>query len=202
MNLKDGGHDFKRLFILYVCSVFLAPTINGNVDLFLAKAVVNFDGIIKLNWCYYVLDALCSSIAKWHEKKQKSGENPKRVKGCMLLLEISYFHRFVFKGEPAPTQLPLIQHWTDVIVNKRLHEESKARFGTFQLDDETYPFCKRKVKFKKQTFNNHFSSLFNTLSVKTSTIGRILQIELPNGMLTNEELNAKATDVSLLVSLN
>ncbi|KAL2905290.1 Ribonuclease H [Bienertia sinuspersici] len=73
-----------------------------------AKTVADVDGIIKLNWCYYVLDALCSSIVKWHENKQKSGENPKRVKGCMLLLEISYFHRFVFKGELVPTQLPSI----------------------------------------------------------------------------------------------
>ncbi|KAL2897679.1 V-type proton ATPase subunit d 2 [Bienertia sinuspersici] len=168
---------------------------NEHVDLFLAKAVANGDGIIKLNWCYYVLDVLCSSIAKWHEKKQKLGENPKRVKGCMLLLEITYFHRFVFKGEPTPTQLPLIQHWTNVILNKRLHEESQAEFGTCPLGYETYPICKRKEKMKKQTSNNLLSSLFNTSSVKTSTVGRILQIELPDGMLANEEINAKATDV-------
>ncbi|KAL2935139.1 Sensory neuron membrane protein 2 [Bienertia sinuspersici] len=48
VNLKDGGHDFKRLFVLYVCSVFLAPTANWHVDLFLAKEVADVDGIINL----------------------------------------------------------------------------------------------------------------------------------------------------------
>ncbi|KAL2897295.1 hypothetical protein RDABS01_039078 [Bienertia sinuspersici] len=43
VNLKDGGHDFKRLLVLYVCSVLLAPTTNGHVDLFLTKVVANVD---------------------------------------------------------------------------------------------------------------------------------------------------------------
>ncbi|KAL2935141.1 Beta-arabinofuranosyltransferase RAY1 [Bienertia sinuspersici] len=48
---------------------------------------------------------------------------------------------------------------------QRLHEESQAGFGTCSLDDETYPTCRRKEKMKKQTSNNHLSSLFKTSSV-------------------------------------
>ncbi|KAL2921915.1 Piwi-like protein 1 [Bienertia sinuspersici] len=189
-NLKDGGDDFKRFFVLYVLSVFLTPTANGHVDLYLSKAVADVNKIIDMDWCSFILRILCDGIAKCQKN------NSKRVMGCVLALEILYFHRFMFRGEKAPTKLPLIQHWTDEVVSERLIVEKKAGFGICSIDQKTYPVSKKKEKDKKKEVPYDTSSggcSRNEDSI-SSCVGRILQIQLPDHLSTNDEIKLKAKD--------
>ncbi|KAK9706072.1 hypothetical protein RND81_07G102500 [Saponaria officinalis] len=103
LEMTECGDEFKRLFVLYSMSAFLAPTTNSTVDLKLASAVKDVSQIMQLDWCLYVLNNLVKACV---DSKKK----PAFIGGCILFLMIAYFHRFDFQGEAAPTSLPLIQH--------------------------------------------------------------------------------------------
>ena len=58
--------------MLYVMSVFLTPTANRHVDLYMSKAVADVTKIVDTNWCSYVLKTLCEGIQKCQKKFNKS----------------------------------------------------------------------------------------------------------------------------------
>ncbi|KAL8492103.1 hypothetical protein ACS0TY_023648 [Phlomoides rotata] len=114
--LVDGGADFKRLFIMYCLSSFLTPSPNQQVTTGVVKSLIDVEKISKLDWSSYILDFLCDSISQF----KKPGS--KNVGGCIILLQILYFHRLKWHGVSEPCTLPLIQHWTDRKIRDRCSE--------------------------------------------------------------------------------
>ncbi|KAK9725547.1 hypothetical protein RND81_05G152600 [Saponaria officinalis] len=104
LKLKDGGDDFKRYFVLYAMSSFLAPTAHNQVDYRLVRVVDDVDNIKNLDWCCYVLDKLGSVVETYKRR------NTKNVGGCMFVLQLVYFHRLVWRGRKEPADLPLLKH--------------------------------------------------------------------------------------------
>ncbi|KAL2931625.1 Halomucin [Bienertia sinuspersici] len=141
-DLKRGGDEFKRLFVVLVFSTFLAPIANRTADLRFIKSLVNVNEIRSFNWCKYVLERLCEAVKNYKKGEQQS------VSGCVLLLEILYFHRLKFRDIAESSTLPLIQHWTTLKVRDRIKMEREAKcFGSGILDEETYPVSK-KLQFR------------------------------------------------------
>ena len=108
VKLVDGGELFKKLFVLHAMSSFLTPTRKRTVDMRLSKAVADVNQIKGYNWAEYVLDHFCDSQTLYIN----SGGSQWHC-GCLMFLEIVYFHRLKFRGIPEPYELPLIQHWND-----------------------------------------------------------------------------------------
>ncbi|KAL9228017.1 hypothetical protein vseg_003640 [Gypsophila vaccaria] len=135
LNSKDSGVVFKRLFVLYTMSSFLAPTSNHALDLKLLRAVQDVGEIRQLDWCSYVFDNLVTAISDCRTGRSN-------VCGCTLFLMLSYFHRFDFHGEVQPFSLPLIQHWTDEKLSDRVNRESQTGcLGNAPLSQVLYPIC-------------------------------------------------------------
>ncbi|KAL2937722.1 Ubiquitin carboxyl-terminal hydrolase 8 [Bienertia sinuspersici] len=124
-DLKRGGDEFKRLFVVLVFSTFLAPIANRTADLRFIKSLVNVNEIRSFNWCKYVLERLCEAVKNYKKGEQQS------VSGCVLLLEILYFHRLKFR---------------DIAERLKMEREAKC-FGSGILDEETYPVSK-KLQFR------------------------------------------------------
>lgn len=193
INLKEGGALFKKFFVLYVCSTFLNPSPNGSVDFYIAKAIHDVDLIQNHDWCSYVLNCLCSAIKAYNRSvanAQKEGKpiDSKRVKGCILVLQLLYFHRFMFRGEREPSDIPLIQHWTNDKLHKRMVDEKEAGFGDCDMDKKTYPVClnvKSSVSTEEVT------------KASTATSNRIVVFKLPDGLHTDEEICSMSEDVSI-----
>ncbi|KAL2922006.1 Midasin, partial [Bienertia sinuspersici] len=120
-DLKRGGDEFKRLFVVLVFSTFLAPIANRTADLRFIKSLVNVNEIRSFNWCKYVLERLCEAVKNYKKGEQQS------VSGCVLLLEILYFHRLKFRDIAESSNLPLIQHWTTLKVRDRIKMEREAK---------------------------------------------------------------------------
>ena len=49
-NLRDGGPDFKRFFVMYVMVNYLLPTPHKQVDWNLVKPLDDVDAIGSLDW--------------------------------------------------------------------------------------------------------------------------------------------------------
>ncbi|KAK9748089.1 hypothetical protein RND81_02G035100 [Saponaria officinalis] len=134
----DSGDEFKRLFVLYTMSTFLAPTSNHNLDFKLLNAVQDVAEIRNFNWCQYIFDELVKAVADF-----KGG--CKFLCGCTMFLVLAYLHRIEFRGEVQPTELPLIKHWTDVKLKKRVDDEKVVGYlGDGCLTKTNYPICLQK----------------------------------------------------------
>nr|GME03624.1 uncharacterized protein LOC109153947 [Ipomoea batatas] len=143
-RLSCGGDDFKRAFVLYCLSNFLTPTANSKVDFTAVKSLVNVGEIGYFDWSQYVLDKLCKAVSKYNKSTTQ-----KNVSGCVLLLQILYFHRLKWRGIAQPSTLPLIQHWThENLMQRMLEEISAGDFGQGELDSSTYPISSSKVATK------------------------------------------------------
>ncbi|KAH6763283.1 hypothetical protein C2S52_020716 [Perilla frutescens var. hirtella] len=134
-RLADGGEDFKQFFVIYVMSIFLAPTMNRSTNLNLIKLVVEVHLISSFDWCSYVLDKLCKGVVFLKKNLEK-----KNVIGCILVLPLLYLHRLKWKDFSVSSTLPLIRHWNASIFNKRFIEETKAGgFGHGEFVIGVYP---------------------------------------------------------------
>lgn len=134
-RLTDGGDDFKRLFVLYSLSSFLTPTANGMVDFSALKALIDVEKIREVDWCSYVLKHLCKAVTKFN-----SSSEIKTVSGCVLVLLILYLHRLKWCGIAEPYSLPLIQHWSNEKLRRRVSEEMSAgALGEGEWVEGVYP---------------------------------------------------------------
>uniref|UniRef100_A0A803KTY7 Ubiquitin-like protease family profile domain-containing protein n=1 Tax=Chenopodium quinoa TaxID=63459 RepID=A0A803KTY7_CHEQI len=199
-ELVDGGEAFKRFFVVHVMSSFLAPTPNRTVSLKLLKDVEEVDEIKTFDWCSYVLRKLKKSVNKY--KKDLTIQS---VSGCLLVLQILYFHRLNFQGEKESCSLPLIQHWTDAKVKSQINLEVKAGgFGQGPLDTSTYPLSQyaisQTVVKQPLTLGSDHGGLNVGGACSSGTIGRFVQFELPDGVMTDDEIKQISTDDPVAVS--
>ncbi|KAK9706686.1 hypothetical protein RND81_07G144700 [Saponaria officinalis] len=132
---KEGGDQFRRLFVLFSMSSFLRPTSNNGVDMKLLKAVEDVTVINQYDWCSYVLDGMVSAGLE-------SKKSPTFLLGCIPFLMITYFQRFDFRGATLPHDLPLIKHWDEEKISTRLKAElSKGPLGRQTWSSVKYPRC-------------------------------------------------------------
>ena len=138
LELVDGGDTFKKLFVMYAFSSFLAPTASGILDLRLAMAVDNVSEIKSLNWSKYVLERLRAATKLYKEQKCRT-EKTDNFGGCIVLLQLMYFHHINAYDTTIPDTLPLIQHWDNGKVFNRIKLECECgEYGKGLLDNK-YP---------------------------------------------------------------
>ncbi|KAK9681927.1 hypothetical protein RND81_10G037600 [Saponaria officinalis] len=126
MSCEDAEDEFKKMFVLYTMSVFLAPTSNYTLDFKLLKTVEDVSNIRNRDWFMYVFEQLVESVRVF----KTGGGRKSFVSGCILVLMLSYLDRIDFKGEVSPHSLPLIKHWDDKKLSKRVrNEESEPQTG-------------------------------------------------------------------------
>ncbi|KAL8502811.1 hypothetical protein ACS0TY_021800 [Phlomoides rotata] len=139
-KFPNGGDDFIRIFVLYALLSFLDPSPNRLVITKYLKSLEVIQEISKFDWCSFILDKLCESI-----KRYKTGIC-KVVGGCVLLLQILYFHRLKWQGIAEPSTLPLLKHWTIKKVSDRCSQELEAgKYGSGELVVNTYPISLNEV---------------------------------------------------------
>uniref|UniRef100_A0A803MSF2 Ubiquitin-like protease family profile domain-containing protein n=1 Tax=Chenopodium quinoa TaxID=63459 RepID=A0A803MSF2_CHEQI len=85
-SLKEGGDDFKRFFVMYICITFLAPVAYRVIDYKIISYADNVKEIRNLDWCGYVLNNLCKAMGSF--KKNKHKESRSGISGCLLILQI------------------------------------------------------------------------------------------------------------------
>ena len=137
-QLRDGGDDFKRLFVVYVCGHFLDPTPQGTyIDKRLLVALDDVSRIRSYDWCSLVMDKIGQSARSFAMTDYCS------VNSCVWVLIFCYFHRFNYKGRDEPSSIPLCGHWTDERVKSRVNRERVDGFGLSPLST-LYPITKAK----------------------------------------------------------
>ncbi|KAH9620132.1 hypothetical protein KSS87_001276 [Heliosperma pusillum] len=119
------------------------------------------------------------------------------VGGCLLFLQLVYFHRLSWKGNPAKRELPLVKHWTYDDIKDRVKEEKRAyhknggHFGIGKWQIEFYPISRDrpKVLYRLSVDDPHD---LDAAAPKTITL------PLAVGQLTDEELRLKYPDIRVL----
>ncbi|KAH9616818.1 hypothetical protein KSS87_011348, partial [Heliosperma pusillum] len=161
--LSNGltDEEFKQTFVLFAMSSFLAPASGAVVDLRLLSVVEDVSRIHQLNWCKY-------------------------VRGCIVLLAIVYFHRYIKRGTKLSNELPLIQHWNDQKFGDRLkREEAAGGLGHSDRSEVVFPISR-----KHSNKSGEASSLPNT------AVGNVrhIVVDLPADIRTDEEVHSSSID--------
>lgn len=206
-NMKDGGKDFKQLFVIFALSSFLTPTTNRKVDLHASKSVVDVQKIGDYDWCSYVLKKLCIGVNKYNRK-----DGAKNVSGCVLLLLILYFHRLKWQGKVEPSVLPQIGHWTTEKLRSRIQEEmSVGVLGQGEWVLDTYPVTSKKIEkvekkaskspktdkefCKEKAEDSVLESEEDDSVDEVDELSRFIKFRLPKGEDDDAEVHKKAKDV-------
>ncbi|KAH9607722.1 hypothetical protein KSS87_015330 [Heliosperma pusillum] len=188
--LSNGltDEEFKQTFVLFAMSSFLAPASGAVVDLRLLSAVEDVSRIHQLNWCKYVLEELVIGV-------REAVRGAKYVRGCIVLLAIVYFHRYIKRGTKLSNELPLIQHWNDQKFGDRLkREEAAGGLGHSDRSEVVFPISR-----KHSNKSGEASSLPNT------AVGNVrhIVVDLPADIRTDEEVHSSSIDdVHELLLLN
>ncbi|KAK9663633.1 hypothetical protein RND81_O263700 [Saponaria officinalis] len=186
---KEGGDQFRRLFVLFSMSSFLRPTSNNGVDMKLLKAVEDVTVINQYDWCSYVLDGMVSAGLE-------SKKSPTFLLGCIPFLMIAYFQRFDFRGATLPHDLPLIKHWDEEKISTRLKAElSKGPLGRQIWSSVKYPRCIHlqsehviKVDQPPKTVDTSLPKAHK------STDNKSIKIDLEPGVDDDQDLQDKVVD--------
>ncbi|KAK9715502.1 hypothetical protein RND81_06G169000 [Saponaria officinalis] len=179
MSCEDAGDEFKKIFVLYTMSVFLAPTSNYTQDFKLLKTVEDVSHIRNCDWCLYVFEQLVESVRVF----KTGGGRKSFVSGCILVLMMSYLHRIDFKLEVSPHSLPLIKHWDDKKLSERVRNEAlSGSLGNGFPTKTTYPICVH-------------------LESEPQTGDEYMLIKLPPRIENDKQIRAKTADDILAIFL-
>uniref|UniRef100_A0A803MY27 Ubiquitin-like protease family profile domain-containing protein n=1 Tax=Chenopodium quinoa TaxID=63459 RepID=A0A803MY27_CHEQI len=122
-------------------------------------------------------------------KNNKNKDSRSGISGCVLILQLVYFHHLAFRGQPEPTTLPLIQHWTDEKVKERIAKEAKASFGQGELQKDDYPSCRKKGK--EAFLGDVIENAYRNFSDREK---RLVSFNLPEGAMIDSEIHEAAKD--------
>nr|GMD52623.1 hypothetical protein SOVF_127150 [Ipomoea batatas] len=150
----------------------------------------NVGEIDYFDWSQYVLDKLCKVVSKYNKSTTQ-----KNVSGCVLLLQILYFHRLKLPGIAQPFSHPLIQHWTHEKLKQRMIEEiSAGDFGQWELDNSTYPISSSKVatEFEDEVLRERSSN--RSCDEINEKSARFIKFTILKGELDNNEIHKLAKD--------
>ncbi|XP_021719911.1 uncharacterized protein PFB0765w-like [Chenopodium quinoa] len=122
-------------------------------------------------------------------KKNKHKESRTGISGCVLILQIVYFHHLSFRGQPEPTTLPLIKHWTDEKVRKRIASEAKASFGQGEIQKDVYLVCRKGGQ--QSYLGDVIKTAYRNFADRER---RLVSFNLPDGVMTYNEIHEAAYD--------
>ncbi|KAH9614108.1 hypothetical protein KSS87_021520 [Heliosperma pusillum] len=196
---NDSGDEFKKLFVLFSVSVFLAPTSNKTIDLKLVRAVANVENIRAYDWCDYIFREMVNSV-----KVFKQG-GKSIVSGCILVVMLAYFHRFNFKGDVMGHTLPLISHWDDEKLSKRVQDEKKTgSLGNAPLSKIDYPISLQqqdKLEAVRGTQNSDKGldevleeEVDEEVDEECESKEGYLMVKLPKGVESDKQIKARSID--------
>ncbi|KAH9612206.1 hypothetical protein KSS87_018857, partial [Heliosperma pusillum] len=179
--LSNGltDEEFKQTFVLFAMSSFLAPASGAVVDLRLLSAVEDVSRIDQLNWCKYVLEELVIGV-------RQAVRGAKYVWGCIVLLAIVYFHRYIKRGTKLSNELPLIQHWNDQKFGDRLkREEAAGGLGHSDRSEVVFPISRK-----------HSNKSGEASSLPNNAVGNVrhIVVDLPADIRTDEEVHSSSID--------
>ena len=174
LDLNDGGDVFKRLFVLYACGMFLAPTAGHTVDMRLVSQLERVSSIRNVDWCGFVVDTLCEAVVKY---KICTGNH---IHGCLVVLVLAYLHRFPLRGCVDPMALPLIRHWSMKKLSERIEEEKGLGFGKSIMVD-LYLVSKQRLKPAVLNYDGTVPCI---------------RYPIPDGVRTDVEIQSSSSDVS------
>ncbi|KAK9698269.1 hypothetical protein RND81_08G092600 [Saponaria officinalis] len=190
MSCEDAEDEFKKMFVLYSMSVFLAPTSNYTLDFKLLKTVEDVSHTRNRDWYLYVFEQLVESVRAF----KTGGGRKSFVSGCILILMLSYLHRIDFKGKVSPHSLPLIKLWDDKKLSERVRNEAlSGSLGNGFPTKTTYPICvhlgndiQPQPQIQPQVQHQQES--------EPQTGDEYMLIKLPPGIENNKQIRAKAAD--------
>ncbi|KAH9608142.1 hypothetical protein KSS87_023319 [Heliosperma pusillum] len=188
--LSNGltDEEFKQTFVLFAMSSFLAPGSGAVVDLRLLSVVEDVSRIHQLNWCKYVLEELVIGV-------REAVRGAKYVRGCIVLLAIVYFHRYIKRGTKLSNELSPIQHWNDQKFGDRLkREEAAGGLGHSDRSEVVFPISRK-----------HSNKSGEASSLPNNSVGNVrhIVVDLPADIRTDEEVHSSSIDdVHELLLLN
>jgi len=166
--------------VLYAVSLFLAPSSNKTEEMKLLQSVEDVNEIKNIDWCSHVFSELVKAI--------EIAKNTPRatLKGCFLFLMVSWFQRFDYGQDQLSTDLPFIKHRTDDKLTQMIAKEMAAgKFGYAPFRKVIFPLSKNINQSTEVPFQ--------------AAVKRFLHIELPDDIMTDEEIEKEATDVSIFL---
>ncbi|KAH9619638.1 hypothetical protein KSS87_017091 [Heliosperma pusillum] len=160
-------------------SSFLAPASGAVVDLRLLSAVEDVSRIHQLNWSKYVLEELVIGV-------RDAVRGAKYVRGCIVLLVIVYFHRYIKRGSKLSNELSFIQHWNDQKFGDRLkREEAAGGLGHSDRSEVVFPISRK-----------HSNKSGEASSLPNNPVGNVrhIVVDLPADIRTDEEVHSSSID--------
>ncbi|XP_021721137.1 uncharacterized protein LOC110688699 isoform X2 [Chenopodium quinoa] len=144
MELRNGGDEFKKIFVLFAISNFLSPYGDKSLNLSAVKSLSNVKNIKDFDWCGFIIKNMCNSIKELHkyllDKRKRptttvsKGQNPtkfvRKIGGCLPAMLVTFVQK-VHYGEYAGVKLPFISNWNSDTLNARIKAQNKdrSRFG-------------------------------------------------------------------------
>ncbi|KAK9740376.1 hypothetical protein RND81_03G030700 [Saponaria officinalis] len=183
---RESGDEFKRTFVLFSMSSFLAPTSGSVVDFRLVSAIEDVSMINQLNWCKFVFTELVAGV-------REAVRGARYVRGCVVLLAITYFHRYVVSYDKVSNELPLIQHWNDSRFIERLkREHASGGLGHGVRSDTIFPISRENPCGSAEGAEGAGRSS------KAFPDDRFILVKLPADIRTDEEVKSASLDVRIL----
>jgi len=96
---RSPNEDFLRSFLMIAVSTFLCPPTSLGINPRCYPALVDLRSVKKLNWCQFVVDQL-NEVSRNLNKKNT-------VRGCLLVLVVSFFTPPTEPSPPHPTSSPV-----------------------------------------------------------------------------------------------
>ncbi|KAH9614152.1 hypothetical protein KSS87_021488, partial [Heliosperma pusillum] len=137
----------------------------------------------------FVLFAMSSFLALASELVigvREAVRGAKYVRGCIVLLAVVYFHRYIKRGTKLSNELPLIQHWNDQKFGDRLkREEAAGGLGHSDRSEVVFPISRK-----------HSNKSGEASSLPNNAVGNVrhIVVDLPADIRTDEEVHSSSID--------
>ncbi|KAH9616136.1 hypothetical protein KSS87_017928, partial [Heliosperma pusillum] len=123
------------------------------------------------------------------------------VSGCILVVMLAYFHRFNFKGDLMGHTLPLINHWDDEKLSKRVQDEKKTgSLGNAPLSKIDYPISLQQqdkpeaVRGTQNSDKGLDEELEEEVDEECESKEGYLMVKLPKGVESDEQIKVRSID--------
>ncbi|KAH9617629.1 hypothetical protein KSS87_007549, partial [Heliosperma pusillum] len=121
---------------------------------------------------------------------RKAVRGAKYVRGCIVPLDILYFHRYIKRGSKLSNELPLIQHWNDQKFGDRLKREDAAGgLGHSDCLDVVFPISRK-----------HSNESGEASSLPNNIVGNVrhIVVDLHAYIRTDEEVHSSSMMMNLI----
>ncbi|KAG6385611.1 hypothetical protein SASPL_154447 [Salvia splendens] len=122
---KEGGPQFKRLFLVLLESALIEPSTCGMIKSKIGEIVDDLDNVRNINWCSYTISVLKFAIDNWSKTEKNAFAGP------LPFLMLYYLDRVTQDTRPVPRTFPLMKGWKSEHLQAR--EDRETSEGVFGL---------------------------------------------------------------------